>query len=86
MEILPISKISLIFDIGKGGYIVAVNIAVLNNKTTIRLNHNSYVYDKNGKRILHFNNQKKETILRYEIPINVPGKLKKSLLRILSTM
>ncbi|QNQ84370.1 hypothetical protein FP435_08045 [Lactobacillus sp. PV037] len=66
------------FYIGNGGYILAVNVAVLNNKTTLRLNHNSYVYDKNGKRIIHFNNDKQKTVLRYEIPINVPGKLKKA--------
>lgn len=65
------------FYIGKGGYILAVNVAVLNNKTTLSLNHNSYVYDKKGKRIVHFNHDKQKTVLRYEIPINIPGKLKK---------
>ena len=65
------------FYIGNGGYILAVNVAVLNNKTTLSLNHNSYVYDRNGNRIIHFNHDKQKTVLRYEIPINVPGKLKK---------
>ena len=40
-------------------------------------NSGAKVYDRNGNRIIHFNHDKQKTVLRYEIPINVPGKLKK---------
>ena len=65
------------YYIGKGGYISATMVAIVNGKNTFCLNHNSFVYDKNGKRIKHFFGSHGKTKLDYRQPVNFVGNLKK---------
>lgn len=39
------------YSVGQGAYVNAANIAQLNGKDVMHLGYNSYVYDKNGKRV-----------------------------------
>ncbi|CCI85529.1 SLAP domain-containing protein [Lactobacillus pasteurii] len=41
----------VLYNIGKGHYVDAQYIAKVDGKGVVRLNHNAYVYDKNGKRV-----------------------------------
>lgn len=45
--------------VGHDGFINAYTVATLNGKNTFMLNHNSYIYNKKGKRIKNFHGQKK---------------------------
>ncbi|GAA3637384.1 SLAP domain-containing protein [Lactobacillus hamsteri] len=47
------------FRIGTNAYIRASYVSQMNGKSILTLNSNTYIYDKNGKRIKNFNGQSK---------------------------
>lgn len=63
------------FNIGNDHYILASYVTEYNGKGLLGLNHNSYVYDKNGKRLKNFNG-KKNVVLKANSIINYTGKIK----------
>ncbi|TSO25432.1 SLAP domain-containing protein [Lactobacillus sp. LL6] len=63
--------LKMYFNIGHGYYINAKNVGITNGPTNITLDHNSYIYNSNGKRNKHAKTIKKNTTLI------VPGKFQK---------
>jgi hypothetical protein len=56
------------YFIGRNGYIKAANATPIDNQAqtgTLHLNYNTYVYDKNGKRLKSYKGSKKNTFLRW---------------------
>ncbi|MFD1288212.1 SLAP domain-containing protein, partial [Lactobacillus melliventris] len=63
-----------------GAYVKAANVGVVNKQVqdgNLELNYNSYVYDKNGKRLYKFRGSKKNTHLRKGTPLKYSGSVEK---------
>lgn len=58
----------IFYYIGNGGYILGYNIESLDGMGVLTVYHNSYIYNKNGKRI-------KNTLVRKGMPVKYLGKL-----------
>lgn len=63
------------FEVSKGEYVRAAYVTEYNGKGLLGLNHNSYVYDKNGKRLKNFNG-KKNVVLKAGGITGYTGKIK----------
>lgn len=63
------------FEVGKGEYVRAAYVTEYNGKGVLGLNHNSYIYDKNGKRLKNFNG-KKNVVLKSGGITGYTGKIK----------
>ena len=63
------------FNIGDGHYIRASYVTEYNGKSLLGLNHNSYVYDKNGKRLKNYNGQK-NVVLKANGIVSYSGTIK----------
>lgn len=64
-----------------GTYIKAANVGAINNQTqpgNLELNYNSYVYDKDGKRLSKFRGSKSNTHLLKGTPVKYSGTVEKT--------
>ncbi|MBD5430273.1 SLAP domain-containing protein [Lactobacillus sp.] len=62
------------FEVGKGEYVRAAYVTEYNGKGLLGLSHNSYIYDKNGKRLNNFNGQK-NVVLKAGSIVSYTGKI-----------
>ncbi|GFP00171.1 SLAP domain-containing protein [Lactobacillus helveticus] len=69
------NKKAVFYNIGKGGYVLGYNVASLDDKGTLSVYRNSYVYDKNGKRLKKYQGSKSNTLIRKGTAANYVGKL-----------
>ncbi len=69
------NKKAVFYNIGKGGYVLGYNVASLDDKGTLSVYRNSYVYDKNGKRLKKYQGSKSNTLIRKGTAVNYVGKL-----------
>lgn len=69
------NKKAIFYNIGKGGYVLGYNIASLNGKGTLSVYRNSYVYDKNCKRLSTYQGSRANTLIRKGTAVNYVGKL-----------
>ena len=68
------------YPLTSGAYVKAANVGVVNKQVqsgNLKLNYNSYVYDKNGKRLYKFRGSKKNTHLRKGTPLKYSGSVEK---------
>ena len=68
------------YPLTSGAYVKAANVGVVNKQVqsgNLKLNYNSYVYDKNGKRLGKFHGSKKNTHLRKGTPLKYSGSVEK---------
>ncbi|MDN5956424.1 MAG: SLAP domain-containing protein [Lactobacillus sp.] len=69
------NKKAVFYNIGKSGYVLGYNVVSLDDKGTLSVYRNSYVYDKNGKRLKKYQGSKSNTLIRKGTAVNYVGKL-----------